>query len=123
MSKKHVFISYCRKNQKDVAKLCHDLKRNGENIWWDQKLLPGQDWEQEIQKAIENCYAFICCFSKEMGKKDKTKVNDEIREAIKISRQYLPGSIFIIPVKLSECAIPGFEIDSTKQLSKIQHID
>jgi hypothetical protein len=123
MSNKHVFISYCHDNQDEVEELRNDLIKAGENVWWDQDILPGQDWKFEIQQAIKNSYAFILCLSKESEARSKTGIYPEALEAIARFREYKPGSIFLIPVRLSDCNIPPLEIDSTRTLDRIQYID
>lgn len=51
MAATHVFLSYCRDNAKQVAKLRDDLLAAGEQVWWDQQILPGQDWQLAIRQA------------------------------------------------------------------------
>src|SRR5439155_7537298 len=38
-------------------------------------------------------------------------------------RNRKPGSSFLIPVKLSSCDLPPIEIDGTRTLDRLQHID
>ena len=47
----------------------------------------------------------------------------ELRDAIKIHRELKPGSVFIIPVRLSECLIPDFQLDDIDSLSALQYVD
>ena len=49
MSKTHVFLSYCRDNKAEVQRLHDELVVAGEPVWWDQDILPGQDWKTEIR--------------------------------------------------------------------------
>lgn len=52
--------------------------------------------------------------------------NTEITEAldaIAVYREYAPGNIFLIPVRLSDCEIPLIEIDSTRTLDRLQYVD
>ena len=62
---KHVFLSYCRDNKDQVSPLRDALVAAGEPVWWDQEILPGQDWKMEIRKAMRNSYAVILCLSEE----------------------------------------------------------
>ena len=123
MSKEHLFISYCQENEIQVQRLYTDLKNAGEAPWWNKDILGGKNWKSEIKLALENSYAVICCFSEEAEKKYKSGIYPEIRDAIEIYRQYSPGSIFIIPVRLSTCIIPDFKIDSTTSLQDLEYID
>ena len=123
MPKQHVFISYCRENKQEVQRLRNDLINAGEPIWWDQDILPGQDWEYAVRQAMNDSYAFIVCFSQEMEARVKAGVYPELRNAIKRQRQYLPGEVFLIPARLSKCQIPAMKIDETQTLDSLQRID
>ena len=120
---KHVFLSYCHDNQVEVRQLRDDLLATGEAVWWDQDIDGGQDWKQEIRKAMRESYAVIACFSKETEARTETGIYPELLDAIDTIRNYAPGEIFLIPVRLSECEIPLIEIDSTRTLDRLQHID
>src|SRR5205823_12955481 len=43
--------------------------------------------------------------------------------AIREFRSKPPGSIYIIPLKLSECELPNLEIDGTRRLRDLKWID
>lgn len=123
MSKKHIFISYCHDNKKEVNCLYNDLISAGEQVWWDQNILPGQTWKYEIRKAIKESYAIILCFSKESQLRTSSGIYPEARDAIEEFRKLKPGDSFIFPVRLSECEIPPLDIDDTKALDSIQYVD
>ncbi|MEM9266593.1 MAG: toll/interleukin-1 receptor domain-containing protein [Cyanobacteria bacterium P01_F01_bin.13] len=123
MAKKHVFLSYCRDNANEVNRLHGELLAAGEPVWWDQDILPGQDWKLEIRKAMKDAYAVLLCLSKETGERTTSGIYPEALDAIKVYRNYAPGSIFLIPVRLSECDIPMIEIDDTRTLSRLQRVD
>src|SRR5689334_9700214 len=106
MKKKHVFLSYCRDNMDQVARLRGDLSAAGESVWWDQDIQPGQDWKLEIRQAMKDAYAVVLCFSKESQARNRSGIYPEALDAISAYREYAPGSIFLIPVRLSECEIP-----------------
>lgn len=119
----YLFVSYVRENKEVVQRLVTDLTARGEKVWWDSEILPGQDWKREINKAIKSSYAVIACFSEETDKRGQSGMFPELREAIKIYRELKPGSIFIIPVRLSECSVPDFQIDDVNNLSALQYVD
>jgi hypothetical protein len=121
--KRHVFLSYCRDNQADVKRLRDDLIAAGESVWWDQDIHPGQDWKFEIRKAMQNAYAVVLCVSKESAARVTSGIYPEAMDAINLYREYSPGSIFLIPVRLSPCAIPHVEIDGTRTLDRLQYQD
>ena len=119
----HVFLSYCRDNGVEVAQIRDDLLNAGEPVWWDQDILPGQDWKFEIRRAMKNAYAVVLCLSAESAARARSGIYPEAMDAIVAYRKYAPGSIFLIPVRLSECEIPLIEIDATRTLDRIQYVD
>ncbi len=123
MNNHHVFLSYCRENQSEVARLRDDLLKSGESVWWDQDILPGQDWKQQIRQAMKQSYAVVICLSKELATRNQSGVYPEIYDSITAYRQQVPGSVFIIPVRLSECEAPEIAIDDFRTLSSLQLVD
>jgi len=54
-----LFISYAREDIEDVRDTVEILAAGGHAVWFDEQLLPGQDWKQELARAIERCQAFV----------------------------------------------------------------
>ena len=123
MAGKHVFISYCHDNADEVARLRDDLVSAGESVWWDGDIEPGQDWKLEIRTAMKNAYAVVLCLSKETQARTTSGIYAEAADAVDAYRLYALGSIFLIPVRLSNCEIPPIEIDGTRVLDRLQHVD
>ena len=122
MVKKHVFLSYCHDNQTEVSRLRNDLIAAGEAVWWDQDLLPGQDWKLEIREAMRDAYAVVLCLSTESQARTTSGIYPEALDAISAYREYAPGTIFLIPIRLSDCRIPPFEIDGIR-LDRLHYLD
>ena len=55
----HVFISYSKKNRIYARKLADHLLASGFDVWIDDRIDFGTNWEREIFKAIDRCSAFI----------------------------------------------------------------
>ncbi|MDA1053489.1 MAG: toll/interleukin-1 receptor domain-containing protein [Planctomycetota bacterium] len=123
MTKKHVFLSYCRDNQDEISKLRDDLITAGESVWWDQDILGGQDWKMGIRAAMRDAYAVAVCLSQETSERILSGVYPEVLDAIAAYREHASGGIFLIPVRLSKCEIPLIEIDGTRTLDRLNHID
>jgi internalin A len=124
MNDKHVFVSYCHDNKADVARLVADLEAAGERVWWDEQILGGQDWKQAIRAALKDAYAVILCLSPELTEdRYRSGVYPELRDAIATLRQCGPNHAYIFPVRLAACAVPPIEIDDTRTLERIQHVD
>jgi formylglycine-generating enzyme required for sulfatase activity len=72
------------------------------DAWLDkEKLLPGQDWELEIRKAVREADVVVVCLSKQFnhaGFRQK-----EVRLALDTAMEKPEGEIFIIPARLEEC--------------------
>jgi hypothetical protein len=103
---KKVFISYTKDDFKDALNIYELLKNNGYNPWIDKKkLIPGQDWETEIEKVIEECDYFIACLSKRSVSKQGF-FKAELNKGLEIFDSKMDGSIYLIPVRFDDCPIP-----------------
>ena len=50
-----VFISYARKDQEFVFDLVKELRRVGLDIWIDQDIPPGANWDKAVEEALAKC--------------------------------------------------------------------
>ena len=123
MKKKHVFLSYCKDDENEVTKLHDDLIAAGETVWWMKDILPGEDWKQAIRRAMKAAYAVVVCLSQKLAGRIQSGVYPEVLDAITAYRQQASGSIFLIPVRLSDCEIPDIEIDDTRTLDRLHTTD
>jgi len=74
--------------------------------WLDEEeLLPGQDWNLEIEKAVESSDAVVVCVSSTSIAKEGY-VQKELRQVLNIALEKLEGAIFVLPVKLDDCDLP-----------------
>lgn len=67
----HVFISYKRNDPKlteffEFLEL--KLKDKGFEYWNDRHIVPGENWETEIDNAIRECFAFLLLVTQEATK-------------------------------------------------------
>ena len=82
------------------------LTENWIDPWLDEeKLLPGQDWNLEIEKAVETSDAVIVCVSNVSVAKEGY-VQKALRQVLDIALEKLQGAIFVIPVRLDDCPLP-----------------
>jgi len=101
-----VFLCHASQDKPAVWKLHRYLKQHGVQPWLDQEdLLPGQNWEVEIPKALFSSDVILVCLSKNSVDKEGY-VQKEISFALDKALEKPEGTIFIIPVKLEECDIP-----------------
>ncbi len=101
-----VFISYSREDTESARRLYKDLRNNGINVWIDtENLLPGQNYNLEVKRAIRNSdYVIALVSSRSLSKKGY--VQKELRMSLNILDEMPEGEIFIIPVRLDQCEIP-----------------
>lgn len=101
-----VFLCHASGDKPAVRKLYQRLRRAGFRPWLDEKdILPGQDWESEIQNALRSADVVIVCLSNHAVSK-YGYVQKEIRLALDTADRKPERTIFIIPLKLDECTVP-----------------
>jgi hypothetical protein len=101
-----VFLCHSSGDKSAVRDLCRRLTVDGFAPWLDEnELLPGQDWQIEIAKAVRQSHAIAICLSRASVGKEGF-VQREIKSALDVANEKPPGTIFIIPVKLEECDVP-----------------
>ena len=112
-----------REDQAQVDRLRADLLAAGEQVWWDQDIAAGADWDLAIRQALLDAHSFLLCLSAASDDRERSGTFPELRQAIGRQCELRPGAIFIIPVRLESSSIPGFPIDATRMLDSLQHID
>jgi len=102
-----VFIAYAKEDADTANRLYDALETAHFMPWMDsRKLLPGQNWPRSIESAIENSDFFVACFSSASIHK-KGGFQAEIRYAMDCARRMPLDEIFLVPVRLDVCRIPG----------------
>jgi hypothetical protein len=102
-----VFLCHTAKDKPLVRDLYGRLQGLGADVWFDEEsLLPGQDWNAEIRRAIRDSDLVIVCLSPQAV--DKVGyVQKEIRFALDCADEQPEGTLYIVPVKLEECRVPN----------------
>lgn len=106
-SKLRVFLCHASQDKPVVRDL---YKKLAAEAWIDpwldeERLLPGQDWNLEIEKALESSDAVIVCVSSTSVAKEGY-VQKELRKVLDIALEKLEGAIFVLPVRLDACELP-----------------
>lgn len=103
----NVFLCHSSSDKPVVRKIYSQLKEiRNVKPWFDEAdILPGEDWDIAIKRAVRNSQVVIICMSKSSVKKEGF-VQKEIRIAIDIALEKPENTIFIIPLKLEECDVP-----------------
>lgn len=102
-----VFLCHAAQDKLAVRVLYNRLKNEPWIDPWldEEKLLPGQDFDLEIYKAIRDADIIIVCLSNESVRKEGY-VQKEFKRALNLSEEKPEGSIYIIPLRLDECEPP-----------------
>lgn len=101
-----IFLCHSSADKAEVKKLYRFLTDAGAAPWLDsENLLPGQDWNFEIDKALDDSDVILLCLTKKSVDKEGY-VQKEIRIALDRALEMPEGRIFLIPVRLEECEVP-----------------
>jgi len=101
-----IFLCHSSEDKPAVLNLYSRLYNDGFDPWLDEKkLLPGQEWEVEIPKAVKTSDVVIVCLSHKAINKSGY-VQKEIKFALDKAEEQPEGTIFLIPLKLEECDVP-----------------
>ncbi len=110
-----VFLCHAHADRDPVRGLYARLTKYGVDAWLDKaKLLPGQDWELEIRKAVREADVVVVCLSKQFNQAGFRQ--KEVRLALDTAMEKPEGEIFIIPARLEEC-------DNLESLRKWHEVD
>ena len=111
-----IFLCHATEDKNEVRQLYHKLRKKGVRVWLDEEdLLPGQNWQMEIHKAIQSSHVVVACLSGVSTKKEGF-VHKEIAQALDIAEEKPENTIYIIPLRLDECEIP-------RRLSRWHYVD
>ncbi len=101
-----VFLLYARKDEKIVRRLYQRILKEGVDVWLDrEKILPGQDWQYEIHRAIQASDMVIVCLSRQFNKQGGYR-HEELKIALAKARSLPEGRGFLIPARLEKCDLP-----------------
>ncbi len=101
-----VFLCHAHDDKIKARDLYSALKLCGTHPWLDaEDLLPGQAWQIEIPKALEDSEVIIILLSKSSVNKEGY-VQKEIKFSLDKALEKREDSIFLIPARLEDCEVP-----------------
>lgn len=101
-----VFLSHASQDKDKVRELCNRLRKDGFDPWLDEeRLLPGMNWDMEIEKALRASDALLLCFS-ELSVSKEGYIQREFKRAKRYQEEKPEGTIYLIPVRLDKCDLP-----------------
>ena len=110
------FLCHSSSDRTQVKGLYDRLRSDSCDPWLDKEdILPGQDWELEIRRAVRASDVVIVCLSARSVSKTGF-VQNEIKYALDIADGQPEGSIFLIPLRLEDCRVP-------ERLGRYQWVD
>jgi hypothetical protein len=100
------FLCYSWADKEQVRVLRERLTADAIRCWLDEEdIMPGQDWEREIVRALESSGFVLACVSRNLLR-TSGYVQQELRYALHRAADRAEGSIYLIPVRLEPCEMP-----------------
>jgi len=97
-SKPYIFASYSHKNMKEVFGIIRELADARFRIWYDEGIEPGNEWPEEVGKALRGCQLFLVFMSP--SAMESRNVRNEINFASSENKSVMV--VNLQPVELSE---------------------
>lgn len=112
----NIFLCHAHSDRETVHHLYRSLMDNGVHAWLDsESLLPGQNWQHEIRRAILNSDVVLVCLSQKFNEQNGYR-HEELKLALEKASLLEAGEIFLIPVRLEKCGMP-------ESLSHLHRVD
>lgn len=101
-----VFLSHSSQDRVRLQELYERLMDSGIDVWIsDEKLIPGQDWQNEIKNAVKTSDVVLLFLSNNALNRDGY-FQKEIKLALEVAEKKPNGVIYIIPIRLEDCPVP-----------------
>jgi hypothetical protein len=102
-----IFLCHASEDKAQVREVYHRLRViDGFEPWLDEEnLLPGQDWDYEIKKALK-ASDFILIFLSRSSVAKRGYVQREMKMALDAWQELPEGTIHTVPVRLDDCDVP-----------------
>jgi len=102
-----VFLCHSSNDKPIVRELYQKLRAEGWIQPWldEEELYPGQDWNLEIEMAVEAADAILICLSSNSITKEGY-IQREIRTVLDYAEYKPEGTLYVIPIRLEECTPP-----------------
>lgn len=91
-----IFISYAQEDGEAILPLVALLENQGWSVFWDRKLLPGDNWTTLIDEKLKGAKAAIVVWSR----------HSTASEWVKAEAMAARERGILVPVRIDKCAIP-----------------
>lgn len=75
----YIFLSYSHRDAEAAAEVIRDMNSHGFRLWYDEGLVPGKEWDENIAHAIVECSYFVALISQNYL--NSTNCRDELNYA------------------------------------------
>lgn len=58
-----VFVSYASEDREQAQRLAHAFDQQGWSVWWDRKIVAGQEFDQAIEYELESAKSVVVLWS------------------------------------------------------------
>jgi hypothetical protein len=98
-----LFIIYARDDQPAMVELKAHLrpleKRGGLTVWYDEKVLPGEEWDKAIKAQLETADIVLLFISKHFFNSEYIE-KEELKKALE---RHKKGEAVVVPVIVKPC--------------------
>jgi len=91
-----VFISYSQEDRQLCEALAQILANNGVSTWWDNHILPGQEFSDQIESHLSEASCVVVLWSRRAAQSEWVRVESDAAAARGI----------LIPVRLDDTPLP-----------------
>lgn len=106
-TKLRVFLAHSKEDKPLVLEIYYLLQLDGFVAWVDKEsLVPGHDWEFEIENAVQQSDVVIV-FISSSGMDRRGYLHKELALAIEVAQRQPQGAIYIVPFALMVVSYPS----------------
>lgn len=91
-----IFISYKKEDRAGAERIATTLRAEGFSIWWDERIVPAEHWDEAIQNEISSAKAVIVLWTPASVK------SQWVRAEAEFAKKH--GKL--VPVMAAECELP-----------------
>src|SRR6266568_2658316 len=91
-----IFISYKTEDRPRAGQFVKALRSQEWEVWWDQEILPGQNWDDEITRNLSRARCIVVLWSQACARSEW--IEDETLNGL--------GSDILVPVLLDDAPLP-----------------
>ena len=100
------FLCHSSHDKRYIRDLDRRLRKDQISTWLDERdLLPGQEWDPAIRRAVRAADVVVVCLSGN-SINHSGYVQKEIRHVLDVADEQPDGAVFVIPAIIAPCEVP-----------------